>query len=78
MNYEAEIDTKGTPDSPATAFASKVLPVPGGPLRSAPFGILAPSLVYLSGSLRKSTSSSSSCFASSTPATESKLMSVFG
>ena len=28
--------------SPATAFASRVLPVPGGPTSSAPFGSLAP------------------------------------
>ena len=40
---EPEIVKKGTPASPATAFASKVLPVPGGPTRRAPLGILAPS-----------------------------------
>ena len=28
---EPEMLKKGTPASPATAFASKVLPVPGGP-----------------------------------------------
>jgi hypothetical protein len=32
----------GTLDSPATAFANKVLPVPGGPTRRAPLGTLAP------------------------------------
>ena len=43
--------------SPATALASRVLPVPGGPTSRAPLGILAPSLVYLSGFFRKSTTS---------------------
>jgi len=43
MNSAAEIDKNGTPASPATALASKVLPVPGGPIRRAPDGILAPS-----------------------------------
>ena len=59
----------GTPASPATAFARSVLPVPGGPVRITPFGILAPSCVYLIGFLRKSTISSSSSFSSSRPAT---------
>ena len=31
------------------AFASKVLPVPGGPTNSAPFGSLAPISIYLPG-----------------------------
>ena len=39
----AEIEINGTPASPATAFASIVFPVPGGPIKSAPLGILAPS-----------------------------------
>jgi hypothetical protein len=43
MNSAAEIDTKGTPASPATAFASIVFPVPGGPINNAPLGIFAPS-----------------------------------
>eukprot|EP00952_Eustigmatos_sp_NYUAD-ZCMA_P008268 34521-Eustigmatos_ZCMA.PRE.1 len=30
-NSEPADDTKGTPASPATARASRVLPVPGGP-----------------------------------------------
>ena len=72
------MDTNGTPASPATALASKVFPVPGGPFNKAPFGILAPIEVYLSGSFRKSTSSSSSYLASATPATEPKLISVLG
>ena len=35
----------GTSASPATALARSVLPVPGGPTRSAPLGILPPSSV---------------------------------
>ena len=61
---EPEILKNGTPASPATAFASKVLPVPGGPTKSTPFGILAPSLVYFLGAFKKSTSSSNSAFSS--------------
>ena len=41
---EPEIVKKGTPASPATALAKRVLPVPGGPINNAPFGILPPSL----------------------------------
>lgn len=41
---EPEMEKKGTFDSPATALASSVLPVPGGPTSSAPLGILAPNL----------------------------------
>ena len=63
------MEKNGTPDSPAIAFANNVLPVPGGPERMAPFGILAPNLVYLDGFLRKLTNSSTSTFASSNPAT---------
>ena len=33
--------------SPATALASRVFPVPGGPTNKAPFGILAPRSEYL-------------------------------
>jgi len=33
---------KGTPASPATALASRVLPVPGGPTKSTPLGIRPP------------------------------------
>jgi hypothetical protein len=36
---EPEIEKKGTPASPAVARARSVLPVPGGPRRSTPFGI---------------------------------------
>ena len=41
---EPDIEKKGTLASPAIALASNVLPVPGGPTKSAPFGILPPSL----------------------------------
>ena len=66
---EPDIEKKGTPASPATAFAIKVLPVPGAPTKRTPFGIFAPNFVYFSGFLRKSTISSSSCLSSSIPAT---------
>ena len=41
-NSEAAIEIKGTPDSPAIAFASNVFPVPGGPINKTPFGTFAP------------------------------------
>jgi hypothetical protein len=66
---EPDILKNGTPASPAIAFARSVLPVPGGPVRITPFGILAPSIVYFTGFLRKSTISASSSFSSSRPAT---------
>ena len=69
INSAAEIDKKGTPASPATALASIVFPVPGGPINNAPLGILAPSKVYYSGFFKKSTISANSYLASSTPAT---------
>ena len=56
----------------ATAFASSVLPVPGGPCSRTPFGTFAPSLRKRLGSRRKSTISRSSALASSTPATSSQ------
>ena len=40
---DPEIVKKGTLASPATALASKVLPVPGGPTISTPLGIFPPS-----------------------------------
>ena len=75
-NSEPAIEKKGTPASPATAFASSVLPVPGGPTSSAPLGITAPTLRYLSGLCRKSTISASASLASSCPATSAKVMPV--
>ena len=41
-NSEPLMEKKGTPASPATARASSVLPVPGGPTRRTPLGIWAP------------------------------------
>jgi hypothetical protein len=55
-------------------FANKVLPVPGGPINKAPFGILPPNLVYFLGNFKKSTISITSTLASSKPATSPKLM----
>mmetsp|Transcript_27206 Transcript_27206/g.59434 ORF Transcript_27206/g.59434 Transcript_27206/m.59434 type:complete len:280 (-) Transcript_27206:704-1543(-) len=77
-NSEAAQEKKGVPASPATALASRVLPVPGGPTRRQPLGILAPRAVYLSGFFRKSTISTSSSFAPSQPATSSKVTPVSG
>ncbi len=42
-NAEPLIEKNGTAASPATARASSVLPVPGAPTTSTPFGILPPS-----------------------------------
>ena len=66
---EPDNEKKGTSASPATAFASNVLPVPGGPTNKAPLGILPPNSVYFSGFLRNATISSTSCLASDKPAT---------
>jgi hypothetical protein len=63
---------KGTPASPATALASRVLPLPGGPSMSTPLGMRAPSFRNFNGERRNSTTSVSSCCASSTPATSVK------
>ena len=38
---DPESEKNGTPASPATALASNVLPVPGGPTSNAPFGSFA-------------------------------------
>ena len=55
-------------DSVATAFASKVLPVPGGPYINIPLGGLIPNLLNASLCLRgHSTASFNSCFNSSRP-----------
>src|SRR5690606_21616864 len=76
---EPDREKKGTFASPATALANNVFPVPGGPTKRAPFGILPPREVYLSGFLRNSTISSTSSLAPSSPATSLKevLVSVF-
>mmetsp|Transcript_6310 Transcript_6310/g.14562 ORF Transcript_6310/g.14562 Transcript_6310/m.14562 type:complete len:320 (-) Transcript_6310:434-1393(-) len=75
-NCDPDEKKKGTPASPAMALARRVLPVPGGPVSSSPLGSFPPSLVNLSGSLRYSTISSSSAFASFTPLTSSNRTSV--
>ena len=77
MNSDPAIEKKGTPASPATALAKSVFPTPAGPVRSTPFGVLAPRSRYFLGFLRKSTTSSSSFLASSTPATSENLMFCF-
>ena len=46
---EPASEKKGTSASPATALARSVLPVPGGPTKSAPLGSFAPILAYFSG-----------------------------
>ena len=74
---DPEIEKKGTFASPATAFASMVFPVPGGPINRAPFGILPPRFVYFLGFFRKSTISITSVFASSRPATSLKFSFTF-
>ena len=48
-NSDADSEKNGTSASPATARASSVLPVPGGPLSSTPCGMRPPSLWYLLG-----------------------------
>ncbi len=73
MNSDAERLKNGTPASPAIARASSVLPVPGAPISSTPFGIVPPSRWYFAGFFRKSTISISSFSASSMPATSAKV-----
>ena len=68
---------KGTPASPATALDRYVLPVPGGPTISIPFGILAPNSIYFLGFFKKSTTSCKSSFSSSSPATSLNVTLVF-
>ena len=65
MKSEPVIATNGTPASPATARASRVLPVPGGPTSSTPRGMRAPISLNLPGFFRKSTTSVISCFTGS-------------
>ncbi len=74
---DPEIEKNGTPASPATAFASKVLPVPGGPTRRTPLGIFPPSAVYFLGFFRKSTTSITSTLASLRPATSANVTLTF-
>ena len=76
-NSDPEMEKKGTAASPTTALASNVLPVPGGPTSNTPLGMRAPSRPYSCGFLRKSTISTNSALASSTPATSAKVTPVF-
>merc|ERR1719313_714567 len=78
MNSDPEAEQNGTPASPATARASSVLPVPGGPSISTPRGTLAPTAEYFAGFFRKSTTSVSSSLDPSQPATSSKVTPVSG
>jgi hypothetical protein len=48
-NSDADNEKNGTSASPATARASSVFPVPGGPESKTPWGILPPSRRYFSG-----------------------------
>lgn len=57
---EPEAKRNGTSASPATALASIVFPVPGGPVSKTPLGSFPPSAENFSGFLRNSTISSSS------------------
>jgi hypothetical protein len=68
-NEAADCEKNSAPDSPATALASSVLPVPGGPCRRMPFGTCAPRASNRCGLRRNSTTSASSALASSAPAT---------
>ena len=77
MNEDADWLKKLAPDSWATALASSVLPVPGGPCRRIPFGTLAPRRLKRFGSERNSTTSRSSSFVSSTPATSAHVTGAF-
>ena len=70
---EPEIVKNGTLASPAIARARSVLPVPGGPTSSTPFGIRPPTCWNFCGFLRNSTTSCSSSLASSMPATSLKV-----
>ena len=74
---EPEIEKNGTPASPATALASNVLPVPGGPTSKTPLEILAPKSLYLDGFFKNSTNSASSSFSSSAPAPSAKVVFLF-
>ena len=73
---EPEIEKNGTPASPATARARRVLPVPGGPKSRTPFGIRAPRAWNFLGFSRNSLISWSSSTASSAPATSLNV--IFG
>ena len=68
---------KFAPHSPASARASSVLPVPGGPSSSTPRGARAPTAVYCAGSFMKAATRCNDFFASSAPITSAKQVSGF-
>ena len=53
MKSDPEMEKKGTPASPATAFAMSVLPVPGGPTSRTPVGSAPPEPRKLLGAFQK-------------------------
>ena len=69
---EPEAAKKSTPAWAATARASIVLPVPGGPWRRTPRGAWAPRAAKRSGSRSQAATSISSSLAASTPCTSSQ------
>ena len=73
INSLPAIEKNGAFASPAKARAISVLPVPLGPTKRTPLGVLAPSAIYFWGWRKKSTTSDNSCFASSTTATSAKV-----
>jgi hypothetical protein len=77
MNSLPLIVKKGTLLSPAQALAIIVFPVPGGPVKRAPFGIFAPSSLYLAGYLRKSINYTISSLAFCIPTTSLKVTLMF-
>src|SRR5256884_101714 len=70
---DPDLEKRAPPAPPAPALAGSVFPVPGGPTSSAPLGSRPPSRWNFWGSFRKSMISSSSCFASSAPATSANV-----
>ena len=71
---EPVMEKNGTDASPATARASSVLPVPGGPAISTPRGRDRPGRGVLLGVRRKSTTSLMSRLTPSYPATSAKVV----
>jgi hypothetical protein len=67
------MEKNGAPASPAMARARSVLPVPGAPTRSTPFGMRPPSRWNFLGSFKNAMISSHSSLASSMPATSAKV-----
>jgi hypothetical protein len=72
-NSEPLAEKKGTPASPATALASSVLPVPGGPSRSTPLGSLAPATAKRASPVIMSITSWKARTAPSCPATSANI-----